>query len=164
MRPIVASIDSPSYGTSKHIAQLIAPLAGHTPSFVKDSSELKRFIVSESISESETMVSFDVSSLFTNVPVEESVGVIRDMLELDDTLEDRTPLTPERITELLGMCLRSTYFSYGGDFYQQKHGAAMGSPVSAVVANLYMEFFEELLYTPLSGLGSGNAMSMIHSV
>ena len=40
--------------------------------------------------------------------------------------------------------MKSTYFSYGGRFYEQKEGAAMGSPVSAVVANLYMEFFEEL--------------------
>ena len=36
------------------------------------------------------------------------------------------------------------YFSFGGNFYEQKVGAAMGSPVSAAVANLYMEFFEEL--------------------
>ena len=42
------------------------------------------------------------------------------------------------------MCLRSTYFSFGGNLYEQKEGAAMGSPVSAVVANLYMKFFEEL--------------------
>ena len=42
------------------------------------------------------------------------------------------------------MCLKSTYFSYRGDFYEQTQGAAMGSLVSAVVANLYMEFFEEL--------------------
>ena len=42
------------------------------------------------------------------------------------------------------MCLKSTYFSYGGNFYKQKEGAAMSSLVSAVVANLYMEFFEEL--------------------
>ena len=34
--------------------------------------------------------------------------------------------------------------SYGGDFFEQREGAAMGSPVSAVVADLYMEFFEEL--------------------
>ena len=42
------------------------------------------------------------------------------------------------------MCLKSTYFSYGGEFFEQREGAAMGSPVSAVVADLYMEFFEEL--------------------
>ena len=85
--------------------------------------------MSESISESETMISFDVSSLFINVPVEESINTIRDMLELDSTFEDRTSLTPECITEPLGMCLRSTYFSYNGEHYQQKHGAAPTSSI-----------------------------------
>ena len=92
----------------------------------------------------EILVSFDVSSLFTNVPVGEAVSIIRERLREDETLGDRTSLSPERIADLLEMCLRSTYFSFGGNFYEQKEGAAMGSPVSAVVANLYMEFFEEL--------------------
>ena len=55
-----------------------------------------------------------------------------------------TLLFPDKVTELLDLCLRSTYFSYGGDFYEQQEGAVMGSPVSAAVANLYMEFFEDL--------------------
>ena len=40
------------------------------------------------------------------------------------------------------MCLSSTYFTFQGEFYKQKKGAAMGSPISPVVANLYMEQFE----------------------
>ena len=90
------------------------------------------------------LVSFDVSSLFTNVPVDEAVRVIRDRLQEDRTLGDRTTLSPGKVAGLLETCLKSTYFSYGGDFYEQQEGAAMGSPVSAAVANLYMEFFEEL--------------------
>ena len=96
------------------------------------------------VESNEILVSFDVSSLFTNVPVDEAISVICRKLEEDGILGDRTFLSPERIAELLGMCLKSTYFSYGGSFYEQKEGAAMGSLVSAVVANLYMEFFEEL--------------------
>ena len=65
-------------------------------------------------------------------------------MDEDDSLEDRTPLSPHRVAELLQLCLRSTCFSFNGEFYGQREGAAMGSPVSAVVANLYMEFFEEL--------------------
>ena len=65
-------------------------------------------------------------------------------LREDKTLGGRTSLSPERIADLLEMCLRSTYFSFGGNFYEQKEGVVMGSQVSAVVANLYMEFFEEL--------------------
>ena len=92
----------------------------------------------------EILVSFDVSSLFTNVPVDEAISVIRERLREDETLGDRTILSPEWVAELLEMCLKSTYFSYGGNIFEQIEGAAMGSPVSAVVANLYMEFFEEL--------------------
>ena len=92
----------------------------------------------------EVLVSFDVSSLFTNVPVDEAVQVIRDRLQQDEMLADRTTLSPDKVADLLEMCLKSTYFSYGGDFFEQWEGAAMGSPVSAVVADLYMEFFEEL--------------------
>ena len=45
-----------------------------------------------------------------------------------------------RLTEL---CLRTTYFEFDGDIYEQKDGAAMGSPLSPVLANIYMEMFEE---------------------
>ena len=91
----------------------------------------------------EVLVSFDVSSLFTNVPVDEAVQV-RDRLRQDETLADRTTLSPNRVADLLMMCLKSMYFSYRGEFFEQQEGAAMGSPISAVVADLYMEFFEEL--------------------
>ena len=96
------------------------------------------------VEEDEMLVSFDMISLFTNIPIDEAAQVIRDKLQGDEMLADRTTLSPDRVAELLEACLRSTYFSYRGDFYEQREGAAMGSPVSAVMANLYMEFFEGL--------------------
>ena len=44
----------------------------------------------------------------------------------------------------LEICLRSTYFCFKDTFYEQREGTVMGSPVSGVVANLYMEHFEHL--------------------
>ena len=144
LRPIVSCIGSPSYQLSKHIASLISPLAGKTDSYVRNSRHFVEVMRNVRVEEDEVLVSFDVSSLFTNVPVGEAVQVIRDRLRNDGTLGDRTTLSPDRVAELLEVCLRSTYFSHEGTFYEQREGAAMGSPVSAVVANLYMEFFEEL--------------------
>ena len=144
LRPIVSCIGSPTYQLSKHITSLISPLAGHPSSHVKNSRHFTEMMRSVHVESAEILVSFDVSSLFTNVPVGEAVSVIYERLREDETLEDRTSLSPERIADLLEMRLRSTYFSFGGNFYEQKEGAAMGSPVSAVVANLCMEFFEEL--------------------
>ena len=89
----------------------------------------------------EVLVSFDVTSLFTNVPIDEAVDVIHGKLaaEEEDDLVMRTTLPAERIAELLQLYLKSTYFSYNGEFYEQRQGAAMGSPISAIVVNLYME-------------------------
>ena len=144
LRPIVSCIGAPSYHLSKHITSLISPLSGRTDSYVRNSRHFVEIMKDVCIDADEMLVSFDVSSLFTNVPIDEAVRVIRGRLQEDETLEDRTTLSPDRVAELLEVCLRSTYFSYNGNFYEQREGAAMGSPVSAVVANLYMEFFEEL--------------------
>ena len=51
------------------------------------------------------------------------------------------------ITNLLEFCLNSTSFVYQGQFYQQLDRAAMGSPLSHIVANIFMEKFEEALAT-----------------
>ncbi|KAI8494200.1 hypothetical protein Bbelb_279600 [Branchiostoma belcheri] len=86
--------------------------------------------------------SYDVCSLFTSIPPKEAVSVVREALEADDTLADRTNLSVDQVCELLELCLGCTYFTYKGQFYQQMHGCAMGSPVSPIVVNLYMEKFE----------------------
>ena len=55
----------------------------------------------------EVLVSFDVTSLFTNVPIDEAVDIIHRKLteEEEEELVERTPLLAERITELLQLCL-----------------------------------------------------------
>ena len=68
-----------------------------------------------------------------------------------DDLEDRMMLTPTEVVRLVEICLRSTSFQYNNTYYEQIEGTAMGSPLSPVIANLYMEFFEKLAIdtTPL---------------
>ena len=77
------------------------------------------------------------------MPIEDAVKATLHKLENDPGLADRTNLTPAQIADLLNFVLRSTYFQYNGSIYEQKDGAAMGSPVSAVIANIFMEDFEE---------------------
>ena len=48
----------------------------------------------------------------------------------------------QHITSLPEFCLKKTYFQFQGSFYEQINGAAMGSPISPIVANLFMEDFE----------------------
>ena len=53
----------------------------------------------------------------------------------------------EVITDLLSFCLNTTQFVFEGTYYKQVFGTAMGSPVSAVIANLVMEDIEHRALT-----------------
>ena len=88
----------------------------------------------------ECLSSCDASALFTPVPVDPALKVIKDLLEKDHTLKERTVVEVSDIILLLEFCLKNTYFSFQDQFYEQVEGAAMGSPVSPIVANLYMEY------------------------
>ena len=91
----------------------------------------------------ECLSSYDVTSLFTSVPIDPALKIIRDLLEKDEKLNDITVLSVQNIIELLGFCLYNTHFSFQNKFYEQVEGAPMGSPVSPTVTNLYMECFEK---------------------
>ena len=110
---------------------------------VTNSAHFVSTVSNETIRDKEILVSFDIESLFTNVPIDAAVQAALQKLENDPSLADCTTLTPAYIAYLLTFVLRSTYFQYNGSIYEQKDGAAMESPVSAVIANLHMESFEE---------------------
>jgi hypothetical protein len=142
LRPIVASRGSITYDTAKHVASILSPLVGNTERHLKNSEDLVNKMSKFTLKPDECLVSYDVTALFTNVPVEESLVIVKDLLTADDTLGDRTDLNPQQVTDLLSTCLTTTYFVYDSKYYLQREGAAMGSPVSPIIANLFMENFE----------------------
>ena len=89
------------------------------------------------------MVSFDVTSLFTQVPIDEALKVVKARRTKDPTLVDRTSIPVPQLVELIELCLRSTYFRFQNNFFEQIDGTPMGSPLSPVIANLFMEDLAE---------------------
>ncbi|XP_068720437.1 uncharacterized protein [Montipora capricornis] len=142
LRPIVSSIGSVMYDTAKFLAKIMKPLVGLNSHHIVNSEDLVNKIAELEVPPGQKLVSYDVSSLFTSIPINEAIPVVRAKLESDQSLPDRCPLDIAQLSVLLEMCLSSTYFTFQGEFYKQKKGAAMGSPISPVVANLYMEQFK----------------------
>ena len=111
---------------------------------MKNSAHFVEKISSVKIDSNDCLVSFDVKSLFTQVPVQDALGIIKDRLEHDESLSDRTAMTPQQVCSLTELCLRSTYFKHEDQFFVlETEGTAMGSPLSPVVAGLFMEDFEQ---------------------
>ena len=143
LRPIVSSVNSPTYGVSSFLAKILSPVVGNTEYTVKNSCHFAEFVRGKTLKADQVLVSFDVVSLFTNIPVDLAIKVATKRLRQDATLLQRTSLPVEDIIDLLSFCLNTTYFVFEGCYYQQAFGTAMGSPVSAVIANLVMEDVEQ---------------------
>ena len=88
------------------------------------------------------MTSFDVKTLFISVPLEPSIQIVKQKLAQYPTLPQRISMSDQQIVTLLEFCLKNTYFLFQGMFYEQVHGAAIGSPICPLIAKLFMEEFE----------------------
>ncbi|KAJ8919473.1 hypothetical protein NQ315_016573, partial [Exocentrus adspersus] len=115
----------------------------NTDSFIKNTPHFIEKLTTINIDSTDLLVSFDVVSLFTNVPVDKTLSIVRNKLENDNTVKDRTKLNVSALMELLTLCIKTTYFQLENDFYQQDFGVAMGSSLSPIMSNTFMEHFEE---------------------
>ena len=133
LRPIVSFYTSPTYIPTVYLSTLV--YTSHSTgrkshSHVRNSRDFVNFITEQQLNQ-DVLVSFNVVSLFTNVPTDLAVRVAKEKLEQDD---ERIYLDLDNIISLLELCLNATYLQF-----QQIQGTAMGSPVSVTVANLVME-------------------------
>ena len=143
LRPVVATRGSATYNLEKHLAKILRPLVGSSERYIKDTAHLVESLKDIKLVEDEILVSFDVKSLFTSIPVNETIEICRERLEKDETLEERTKMDVPTIIQLLRLCVNSTSFRYDNKHYRQLEGVAMGSPLSPVLADTFMEHFEE---------------------
>ena len=143
MRPINSCIGSPCYEISKHLASLLKMLYNkdHT---VKNSKEFVDFVTTQRVEKDEQIVSFDVTSLFTSIPVDLALEIVKFELESTDAWSKHTKLTAKQIYDLVKFVLKNSFFVFEGKYYHQISGCAMGSPVSAVIAELVMQRVEKI--------------------
>ena len=142
LRPIVSSTGTVSYNTAKELARIIKPLVGMSTHHLQNTKDFIQQLKEVKLQQDETIISYDVKALFTSVPIQPVLNIIKNKLENDQQLQQRTSVSVSQITSLLEYCLRSTYFVFQGEYYEQLEGAAMGSPLSPIIANIYMEEFE----------------------
>ena len=87
------------------------------------------------------MVSFDVESLFTNIPLEECIDLAVNYIS------DGNPdikLNKSELRSLFTTATAQTHFIFNGSFYDQINGVAMGSPLAPGLASLFMGHHEKL--------------------
>ena len=87
------------------------------------------------------MDSFDVTSLFTNIPVDETIEIIANRLFANSMYFEG--FDRSEFTKLLSISVKNCHFIFNGKIYQQIDGVAMGSPLGPLFANIFMSFHEK---------------------
>ena len=142
LRPTVSSIGTVTYNTVKELAKILKPLVGMSTHHVHNTRDFVEQLKDVRLKQGECIISHDVTALFTSVPIQPVINIIQQKLANDKDLQQRTTMSIKHIVKLLEFCLRSTFFVFQGQHYEQVEGAAMGSPPSPKIANIFMEKFE----------------------
>ena len=147
LRPIISKIGTANYQLVQYLAKLLSPLAqsNYTTNSTKG---LMIKIKNEKIPECYEVVSFDVTSLFTLVPLEHSIDII--VKRIYEKHEITTVFRKHEMKKLLTICSKNVDFSFNNDIYIQIDGVAMGSPLGPVLANVFMVELESLLVPKLN--------------
>ena len=136
-RPIVSSVNTSNYNLASYV-RILQPIS--TNQFtIKDSFSFADWAKTFNHN-NEIMCSFDVSSLFTNVPLDETVQICLGKLY---ALPDPPTLPRSVLKVLLEFATKRSHFVFNVQYYDQIDGVAMGSPLGPVLANIFMCHFEE---------------------
>lgn len=131
---------------------------------MNNGKEVVEFVRSQKLSRDETILSFDVVSLFTSIPVTLALDVVKRKLSEYGTWKTHTNLQQNQIIKLLKFVLNNCYFKFNGKYFHQVLGCAMGSPVSAVIGELSCKRLNLLPSVPRHvRFGGGVVTSMIQT-
>ena len=138
LRPILSMTGSAQHETAKWLKELLQPVVEK----YGEHSIVDTYSFVDNIRSKEAgfLCSFDVVSLFTNVPIDETINICASALYHSDISPPQ--LTETSFRELMAKVTKEVHFSFNDVMYRQIDGVAMGSPLGPVLANIFVGFEE----------------------
>jgi hypothetical protein len=142
IRPVINNIQAPSYKIAKFFNkrlndQLLLPNTYVT----YNSTQLSNELIKPNITETSRLITFDIKYLYVNIPIEETIKIMKTLLPIRKI--DNITIT--QAVTLLDTILRQNYLKSDNKFYQPQKGVAMGSPISGLMAEIFLQNYEQKL-------------------
>ena len=144
-RPIIDTTTTPHYNVGKFLASLLNPLTinDYNLKDTFDAVSAIKAIPQDLFDQGYSFVSFNVESLFTNVPLKRTINIVLsrvfDDKSIDTTLQKRT------LKKLLIDSRTKTAFSFDNVLFEQIDGVSMGSCLAPVLANIILTELEKVI-------------------
>ena len=133
------------YQVGKYLSELFTPLTANEYT-IKDSFDAVtriKNIPQELFDEGYRFVSFDVVSLFTNVPLQKTINIILKKVYEEKVIN--TTIKKNTMRKLIKDTCKKTAFVFDNEIYEQIDGVSMGSPLAPVLANIVMTELENTI-------------------
>ncbi|XP_068705148.1 uncharacterized protein [Montipora foliosa] len=145
MRPILSATGTYNFNLAKWLEEKLKPFSvnEYTITVFDFADEIR----SSPMNEEDILVSYDVTALFTNVPLSETIDILVDKAFTNDWFNQTYDLNLEKeeLTQLLEVATTNQLFQFDGQLYEQTDGVAMGSPLGPLMANVFMCHLEDKL-------------------
>ena len=142
LRPILSSMRSHSFNIAKFLVSLLRPFSNNTYSVFDSFSFVKELLELPFNTNELFMASFDITSLFTNIPLDETIEIIIQKVFTNSTKFHGFSIFEFR--KLLNLAVKNCHFLFNGEVYQQVDGVAMGSPLGPLFANIFLSHYESV--------------------
>ena len=129
IRPILSN--TATYNLAKYLTKLLAPLR-ESEYIIKSAKNFIGKVKSKEVPNGYQMVSFDIKSFFTNVPLDRTIDIVL------RRIYDKHEITRSEMKELLILCTKNVPFTFDNVIKVQKDGVAMGSPLGPVLSDIFM--------------------------
>lgn len=138
IRPIVTSINTPTYNLSKIILKIFNKMKYKTKHTIKNSTELVDTLKTQNQLDKCKLISFDIVNLYSNVCIKETLNIIKHILQ--EEIQDNTDI--ENILHMIETITNNNFCTFNNKVYSINEGLPMGSPISGLLANIYIDYIE----------------------
>jgi len=141
-RLIVSSVNSPLYQLAVYLHKIMIGSFPKALSFIENSFELTNKLKNVHLNNDFKLISLDVVSLFTNIPIELAMESVTNRWNY---IEYNTSLPKSEFLLAVKFVLDSTFFTFNNIVYRQVFGTPMcvGSPLSPIIADIVMQDIEK---------------------
>jgi len=146
-RLIVSSLNTALYSFGSFLQDIISASLEKTTQCIANSFELYNSLSGMNVGESDILISLDVVSLFTNVPLELAIEGISKRWT---NIQQKTRIPKNDFISAVNFVLTSTFFTFNSKIYKQTYGTPMGSPLSPVIADVVMRDLETECLTKIN--------------
>jgi hypothetical protein len=139
---VVDNINAPSYKLAKYTQKKLQDLTKLSNTYnISNSIDVAHQIVQLKCTHKYRMITLDIKDLYVNIPIQDVIQITNMILQYNN----KEIVLKQQTAHALNTILLHNYFQYKNNIYQPNKGIAMGSPISGIIAEIFLQHFENLL-------------------